>query len=115
MLPLGARAGVRLAIRGGFGYNGAKLRGKEPTVSMTSIKIRLTMMTDDVKRFAAIVGEYPYDIDLCSGRYVVDAKSLLGIFSVDLSRPIEMRIYSDDCGDLLERIRPYSIEEEAEK
>ena len=112
MLPLGARAGVRLAIRGGFGYNGATLNEEG---IMKTINIRLTMMTDDVKRFAAIVGEYPYDIDLCSGRYVVDAKSLLGIFSVDLSRPIEMRIYSDDCGDLLERIRPYIIEEEAEK
>ena len=79
---------------------------------MKTINIRLTMMTDDVKRFAAIVSEFPYDIDLCSGRYVVDAKSLLGIFSVDLAKPIQMRIYSDHCEDLLERIKPYIIEEE---
>ena len=78
---------------------------------MTTIQIRLTMMSNDVKQFAAIVGEYPYDIDLCSGRYVVDAKSLLGIFSIDLSKPIEMRIYSDDCDELLQRIRPFVIEE----
>ena len=62
---------------------------------MTSIKIRLTMMTDDVKRFAAIVGEYPYDIDLCSGRYVVDAKSLLGILSMGLGHGEEMKIIAD--------------------
>ena len=78
---------------------------------MTCINIRLTMMTDDVKHFCSIASEYPYDIDLCSGRYVVDAKSLLGIFSVDLSRPIQMRIYSDDCQDLLDRIAPYIVQD----
>ena len=41
---------------------------------MTVINIRLTMMTDDVKKFVAIVSRYPYDIDLRSGSYVVDAK-----------------------------------------
>ncbi len=81
---------------------------------MKDLTIRLTMMTDDVKRFVAIANRYPYDIDLCSGRYVVDAKSLLGIFSIDLSKPIKMTIYSDDCDDLLKEIRPYIIEEKKE-
>ena len=80
---------------------------------MKTVMIRLPMMIDEVKHFSSIVSEYPYEIDLCSGRYVVDAKSLLGIFSVDLSKPIEMRIYSDDCGDLLERLAPYLLPEES--
>ena len=71
------------------------------------------MLTDDVKKFVAIVNHYPYDIDLCSGRYVVDAKSLLGIFSIDLSKPIVMTIYSDSCEDLLEEISPYIIREDS--
>ena len=79
---------------------------------MTVINIRLTMMTDDVKKFVAIVSRYPYDIDLRSGRYVVDAKSLLGIFSIDLSKPITMTIYSDSCDDLLKEIEPYIIQDE---
>ena len=79
---------------------------------MTKRIIRLTMMTDDVKRFAGIVGKYPYEIDLHSGRYVVDAKSLLGIFSLDLSKTIEMLVYSDDCSDLLSEIKPYIVKEE---
>jgi phosphotransferase system HPr-like phosphotransfer protein len=70
------------------------------------------MMTDDVKKFVSIVNRYPFDIDLRSGRYVVDAKSLLGIFSIDLSRPILMTIYSDDCEELLRDIAPYIISED---
>ena len=81
---------------------------------MEPIRIRMSTI-DDVKHFVTQANAQVSDIDVGSGRYRVDAKSLLGIFSVDLSRPIEMRIYSDDCGDLLERIRPYIIEEEAEK
>ena len=47
---------------------------------MKSVNIRLTMMTDHVKNFVSLVNRYPYDMDLRSGRYVVDAKSILGIF-----------------------------------
>ena len=60
-------------------------------------------------------GRYPYDMDLRSGRYVVDAKSILGIFSIDLSKPILMSIYSDDCDDLLKALEPYIVKDEAEQ
>ena len=79
---------------------------------MKSVNIRLTMMTDNVKNFVSLVNRYPYDMDLRSGRYVVDAKSSLGIFSIDLSRPIRMDIYSDDCDDLLEALTPYLVKDE---
>ena len=78
---------------------------------MKTVNIRLTMMTDHVKNFVSLVNRYPYDIDLRSGRFVVDAKSILGIFSIDLSRPIRMDIYSDDCGDLLEALKDYIVKE----
>lgn len=74
---------------------------------MKSVNIRLSLMTDRVKKFVSIVNKYPYDIDLRSGRYVVDAKSILGIFSIDLSRPIRMDIYSDDCDALLSELGDY--------
>lgn len=78
---------------------------------MKSIDIRLTMMTDNVKNFVSVVNRYPYDMDLRSGRYVVDAKSILGIFSIDLSRPIRMDIYSDDCDDLLKELDEYIVKD----
>lgn len=54
-------------------------------------------------------------MDLRSGRYVVDAKSILGIFSIDLSRPITMSIYSDDCDDLLKELDSYIVKDGEEK
>jgi len=42
----------------------------------------------------------------------VDAKSILGIFSLDLSRPITLDIYEDNCDSLLEEIRPFMEQEE---
>lgn len=79
---------------------------------MKTVTIRLTMMTDHVKNFVSIVNRYPYDIDLRSGRYVVDAKSILGIFSIDLSRPVLMSIYSDNCDDLLQELDGYIVKDE---
>jgi len=79
---------------------------------MKSVNIRLTMMTDHVKNFVSLVNRFPYDMDLRSGRYVVDAKSILGIFSIDLSRPIRLDIYSDDCDDLLKELDGYLIRDE---
>ena len=46
-------------------------------------------------------------MDLRAGRHVVDAKSILGIFSLDLSKPIALEIYGDDCGDLMKDIAPF--------
>lgn len=74
--------------------------------NMRSVNIKLNLMTDGAK-FVQIVGTYPYDMDLRSGRHVVDAKSILGIFSLDWSKPVTMEIYSEDCEDLLNEIKPF--------
>ncbi|MDR1263218.1 MAG: HPr family phosphocarrier protein [Oscillospiraceae bacterium] len=73
---------------------------------MKSVNIKLSL-AENVKNFVNIVSRYGYDMDLRAGRHVVDAKSILGIFSLDLSHPITLEIYSDDCEDLLEQIKPF--------
>ena len=78
---------------------------------MKSIMIRLSLV-ENVNNFVNIVTRYPYEMDLRAGRHVVDAKSILGIFSLDLSRPIALEVYSDDCDDLLEQIKPFLAQEE---
>ena len=78
---------------------------------MKTVTIRLSLV-ENVNKFVNIVGRYPFDMDLRAGRHVVDAKSILGIFSLDLSRPITLEIYSDDCSDLLEQIKPFLTQEE---
>ena len=78
---------------------------------MKSVMIRLSLV-ENVNNFVNIVTRYPYEMDLRAGRHVVDAKSILGIFSLDLSKPITLEIYSDDCGDLLDEIAPFVSKEE---
>lgn len=50
---------------------------------------------NDVKRFVNAVSKYDFEVDLVSGRYAVDAKSIMGIFSLDLSKEIEMDIHGE--------------------
>ena len=66
--------------------------------------------SQQIKNFVNIISKYSFDIDLKSGRYVVDAKSILGIFSLDLSKPVELEILSDDDKEIekfLIDIKPY--------
>ena len=74
---------------------------------MKSVKISL-QMAQNVKDFVSIVQEYPYEIDLKSEKYVVDAKSILGIFSLDLSKPLVVEIHSDNCDDLIEALKKFA-------
>ncbi|MBQ7866473.1 MAG: HPr family phosphocarrier protein [Clostridia bacterium] len=73
---------------------------------MKSINIKLSL-AENVKTFVNTVNRYPYDMDLRAGRHVVDAKSILGIFSLDLSKPITLEVYTDDCDDLMNDIKPF--------
>ena len=75
---------------------------------MNTFYIKLSTI-EDIRKFVDIVTRQDYDIDLSSGRYVVDAKSIMGIFSLDLSKPITLEVYSDHCDDLLEELKPYII------
>ena len=75
---------------------------------MKAVNIKLSL-AENVKTFVNIVNKYPYDVDLRAGRHVVDAKSILGIVSLDLSKPIAMEVYDDACDDLLEEIKPFII------
>ena len=75
---------------------------------MKAINIKLSL-AENVKAFVNIVSRHPYDVDLRSGRHVVDAKSLLGIFSLDLSKPITMEVYDDNCDALLDDIKGFVV------
>ncbi|MDO4484194.1 MAG: HPr family phosphocarrier protein [Clostridia bacterium] len=75
---------------------------------MKQINVRLSL-AENVKNFVNLVNRYPYDMDLRAGRHVVDAKSILGIFSLDLSKPISLEVYSDDCEDLMKDLESFLI------
>lgn len=63
---------------------------------------------NDIKKFVSIISKYDGDFDLISGRYVVDAKSIMGIFSLDLSKPIQLSL-SSVIPELIEELKPYII------
>ena len=76
---------------------------------MTSVKISLNTI-DKVKDFVNTITRFDSDFDLVSGRYVIDAKSIMGIFSLDLSKPINLNIHSDkESEEILKVLDPYII------
>lgn len=79
---------------------------------MKNIMITLNSI-DAVKVFVNEINLLPYDADLVSGRYTVDAKSIMGIFSLNLSQPIELIIHSDNseaCANFIDRISNFVVE-----
>ena len=77
---------------------------KEATILLQSI--------EDVKDFNRIVALYEGDVDLVSGRYVIDAKSIMGIFSLDISKPIDLNIHADEAEIpvIVEKLAAYIVE-----
>ena len=77
---------------------------------MKTVKISLNSI-DKVKSFVNDITKFDYDFDLVSGRYVIDAKSIMGIFSLDLSKPIDLNIHTEggSTDDIMEVIKPYLI------
>ena len=64
----------------------------------------------DAKNFVNIVNMCDFDVDLESGKYLVDAKSIMGIFSLDLSKPIFMHVYTDDVSELERKVKDFIVE-----
>lgn len=76
---------------------------------MKTIQISLNSI-DKVKSFVNDITKFDYDFDLVSGRYVIDAKSIMGIFSLDLSKPIDLNIHAEENMDtVLAALKPYTI------
>ncbi|MBR2046210.1 MAG: HPr family phosphocarrier protein [Agathobacter sp.] len=77
---------------------------------MKTVQISLNSI-GKVKSFVNTITQFEYDFDLISGRYVIDAKSIMGIFSLDLSKPIDLAIHTDEnLDDILEVIKPYLVD-----
>ncbi|MBP3580142.1 MAG: HPr family phosphocarrier protein [Clostridia bacterium] len=76
---------------------------------MKTFNVKLSTF-DDVKQFVSIATMFDGDVDLKSGRYLVDAKSIMGIFSLDLMKPIEVTVYSDNCDDFVKSVEKFVVE-----
>ena len=82
---------------------------KEVTL-MKTVRISLNSI-DKVKAFVNEVTKFDAEFDLVSGRYVIDAKSIMGIFSLDLSKPIDLNIHNENnVDDILSKLDPFIVE-----
>ena len=76
---------------------------------MKTVQISLNSI-DKVKSFVNDITKFDYDFDLVSGRYVIDAKSIMGIFSLDLSKPIDLNIHAEEnIDEVMAVLAPYMI------
>lgn len=77
---------------------------------MREVKVLLETI-ERVREFVSITNRFDIDLDLVSGRYTIDAKSILGIFSIDLSKPIVLRIHAeqDEAEEILELLKDYIV------
>lgn len=75
---------------------------------MKTVSISLNSI-DKVKAFVNDISKYDFDFDLVSGRYVIDAKSIMGIFSLDLSKPIDLNIHTEgiELDNVLKTLEAY--------
>ena len=77
---------------------------------MKTVRISLNSI-DKVKSFVNDLTKFDTDFDLVSGRYVIDAKSIMGIFSLDLSKPIDLNIHSESSLDeIVNILKPYIVD-----
>ena len=75
---------------------------------MHTVQINLNSI-DKVKAFVHSVNTFNTEFDLVSGRFVIDAKSIM-IFSLDLSKPINLTIYNDDDAEIMESLKPFLVQ-----
>ena len=78
---------------------------------MKTVKISLNSI-DKVKTFVNEINRFDAEFDLVSGRYVIDAKSIMGIFSLDISKPIDLNIHNEagELDEILDKLAPYIVE-----
>ncbi len=79
---------------------------------MKTVRISLNSI-DKVKSFVNDISKYEFDFDLVSGRYVIDAKSIMGIFSLDLSKELNLNIHTDEpeLSSVMKSLTPYLVSE----
>ena len=76
---------------------------------MKTVRISLNSI-DKLKSFVNDLAKFDADFDLVSGRYVIDAKSIMGIFSLDLSKPIDLNVHSEtQVDEILTVLAPYIV------
>lgn len=94
-----------------YNRNNYDIRGLIEKQAVSTMKVLTVLLKsiNDVKDFVNIVNNHDFEIDLSSGRYVVDAKSIMGIFSLDLSKPINVELHSEYTSDIEKELSRFIV------
>lgn len=76
---------------------------------MITVKIQIDSV-DKVKKFSSIISKEEMDCEIVEGVHIVDAKSIMGIFSINLAKPVQLNIHSDDR-EILNKLKEFIVEE----
>ncbi len=77
-------------------------------IAMQEMQIKLTNISD-VREFVNEVMLLEYEVDLVQGRYVIDAKSIMGIFALDLLNPITVKAFTDYADDFFDKLKKFKV------
>ena len=77
---------------------------------MKKVQISLNSI-DKVKSFVNTISQYDFDFDLISGRYVIDAKSIMGVLSLDLEDKLLCVVHTDDSDEIAQDLKPFIVTE----
>ena len=77
---------------------------------MITVKILINSI-EKVMKFTSILGKEDIDCEIIEGMHIIDAKSIMGIFSIDLSKPLQLNIHSDNK-EIVHKIKDYIVEEQ---
>ena len=75
-------------------------------MQMTEMKVKVNTM-DDIKNFVYLLNQFENDVDVSSAQYVVDGKSILGVFSLDLDKELTVKFHGEVPAELQEKLKPY--------
>ena len=76
---------------------------------MSVCKVKLNAI-GDIRNFVNAASDYDSQIEAVSGRHIVNAKSLMGIFSLDLSKPVELHVHGDNTEGFFKAIRNWLVQ-----
>ena len=88
--------------------NGASLTIKGKNMKQFTIKLN---DIKDVKNFVTAVNAYTFDVDLVTGRYITDAKSIMGVLSLDLEDKLLCVVHTDDSDEIAQDLEPFIVNE----
>jgi phosphotransferase system HPr-like phosphotransfer protein len=77
-------------------------------MQITEMKAKVGTM-DDIKNFVFLLNQFENDVDVSSAQYVVDGKSILGVFSLDLDKPLTVKFHGEVPEELREKLRKYEV------